>query len=108
MRGKWVFVPVMLFDEIESPEPDMALALRFGEVAVFGGRGCMLTIDSKQVFDDKHFSRHKLAIMDELAQKYKDTSAWLIRLAFVPNSPKKIGILSLGNLINTHFYRLAA
>ena len=55
-------VPVALYDEIESLEPDMAKALRFGEVAVYGGRGSMLTINPKQAFDDSHFTRRELKL----------------------------------------------
>lgn len=68
-------VPVALYDEMESPEPDMAKALRFGEVAVYGGRGTMVTINPKQAFDDSHFTRRELKLMSDLVSQYKDTNA---------------------------------
>lgn len=81
-------VPTRLYDEIQSPEPDMATALRFGEMSVYGGRGTMMTIETKQAFDDKHFSRRELALMKRLTEQYKDSLAdEMIEATHLENSP---------------------
>ncbi|STY93446.1 Panacea domain-containing protein [Moraxella bovis] len=81
-------VPTKLYDEIQSPEPDMATALRFGEMAVYGGRSTMMTIHTKRGFDDKHFSRRELALMKQLAEQYKDSLAEeMIEATHLENSP---------------------
>lgn len=68
-------VPSALFDEINSPEPDMAESLRFSEIPVFGGRKTMLKIEYKKDFDASLFSKRELKIMQDLVDRYKVTSA---------------------------------
>ena len=50
-------VPAALFDEIETPQPDMASALRFQERVVRQGRQTMLDITPQIPFSPTHFSR---------------------------------------------------
>lgn len=74
MLGKWVQYQLPCTMRWKA-EPDMAKALRFGEVAVYGGRGTMVTINPKQAFDDSHFTRRELKLMSDLVSQYKDTNA---------------------------------
>ena len=68
-------VPVELDEEIEMPEPDMADAVSFDLIPVYQGRSQMLRINSKQQFNDQHFSKRELQIMNDLSRKYKSTNA---------------------------------
>lgn len=68
-------VPVALYDEINSPEPDMAKTIHFNEIAVYGGQGSMLQIKPCRDFDASHFSRRELKIMNDLATQYQSCNA---------------------------------
>lgn len=67
-------VPVALFEEIKSPQPDLAEAVAFTERDV-GGEFAMLAMAPRVDFDPKHFSRRELKIMNELVERYYDTPA---------------------------------
>lgn len=68
-------VPVALFDEINSPEPDMASVIRYSEKIVYGGQGTMLNIEVQKDFDPTHFTRRELQLMHNLATQYQDSNA---------------------------------
>jgi len=64
-------VPVDLFAEIETPQPDLAEALHFKETPIRGGRQTMLTVTPQIQFSDRHFTKRELAHMKRLADRYK-------------------------------------
>lgn len=68
-------VPTKLYDEISSPEPDMASVICYKDIPVYDGKKTMLKIESKKDFDPSHFTRRELKIMEELAYQYKDSLA---------------------------------
>lgn len=68
-------VPVRLFDEIESPEPDMANVIRYSSTPVYNGQRTMLKIETTKEFDPNYFSRRELKLMSNLVEQYKDSSA---------------------------------
>ncbi len=68
-------VPLELFNEIESPEPDMAEVLRYKEIPVRNGKATMLNIETKKDFDPSFFSKRELKIMQALADQYKTALA---------------------------------
>lgn len=68
-------VPVDLFAEIESPEPDMAEALRFEETPIRNGRQTMLTVTPQIAFSDRYFTKRELGLMTRLAEEYQTALA---------------------------------
>lgn len=68
----WKFgpVPTVLFDEWMAPEPDFAAALDIVPEKVIDYE--RLLVVAKVPFDDSHFSRRELRLMDELARKFRD------------------------------------
>jgi uncharacterized phage-associated protein len=72
---KWGPVPVELYEEIESPEPDMAESFRFEERATNNGGNSMLVMTPLQEFSNEHFSKRELRLMSQLAEQYEDTLA---------------------------------
>lgn len=67
-------VPVSLYEEIESPEPDMAEAIEFVERPTKLGRP-MLSVEPREAFDPQHFTRRELALMKSLADEYCNARA---------------------------------
>jgi len=81
-------VPTALFDEIESPEPDMAQALSFVEMPIRGGKQKMLQIVVKHTFDDTLFTKRELKIMRNLVDQYKNSnSEEMIEATHLENLP---------------------
>jgi uncharacterized phage-associated protein len=68
-------VPVSLFEEIESPQPDMASTFHFEEKSIRNGTQTMLVVTPQKPFSNEHFTRRELELMDSLAKRYKDTEA---------------------------------
>jgi uncharacterized phage-associated protein len=68
-------VPVSLFEEIESPEPDMAAAISFSNLPVRGGKQAMLSIEPKSEFDTTFFSKREIQLMQALADEYCSSKA---------------------------------
>jgi uncharacterized phage-associated protein len=66
-------VPTALFDEINSPEPDMAEAILFEETQT--RRSPMLKVTARKKFDASVFSKRELKIMEQLASQYKNNTA---------------------------------
>lgn len=81
-------VPVELFDEINSPEPDMAEILSFKEIPVYQGKSTMLKVETKKDFDSSYFTKRELKIMNDLVAAYKDTlSDDMIEATHLENLP---------------------
>jgi uncharacterized phage-associated protein len=81
-------VPVSLFEEIESPQPDMAAALRFEDRAIRGGAQVMLVMTPQVEFTDRHFSSRELKLMRDLSQEYVDAEAEdMIEATHLENMP---------------------
>lgn len=80
-------VPTALFEEIETPEPDMAEALVFTEVQTNYGRP-MLSIKPIQEFSDKFFSNREKKLLDKLVSEYKNSKAEdMIEATHLENMP---------------------
>ena len=80
-------VPTALFDEIESPEPDMAEALVFTEVQTTYGKP-MLSIKPIKGFNDEFFSNREKKILEKLVQDYKNSKAEdMIEATHLENMP---------------------
>lgn len=68
-------VPVELYDEISSPQPDMAEMLLFKEIPVYQGQSTMLKVETKKDFDCSYFTKRELKIMNFLVNSYKNKLA---------------------------------
>lgn len=66
-------VPVALYEEIESPEPDMAEKVRFHEKPA--KKGLMLIVEPIAKFDSSNFSNRERRIMKDLAREYRNYQA---------------------------------
>ncbi len=81
-------VPVSLFEEIESPQPDLAGAIRFEDKAIRGGAQTMLVMKPQADFSGKHFSRREMGLMQRLADEYRDhASDDMIEATHLENMP---------------------
>ena len=81
-------VPVSLFEEMETPQPDMAQAFEFSELPIRDGTQTMLIINPKVEFSKRHFSRRELELMERLAAEYKDSdSDDLVEATHLENLP---------------------
>ena len=63
-------VPTALFQEWMAPEPDFAAALDIVPEKVIDHE--RLRVVPKVAFDDRHFTRRELTLMNDLAQKFRD------------------------------------
>lgn len=63
-------VPTVLFQEWMAPEPDFAAALDIVPEKVIEYE--RLKVVPRTNFDDRHFTRRELRLMDELAQRFHD------------------------------------
>lgn len=80
-------VPTELFDEIESPEPDLAASVSISSVPVKSGKP-MLKIDPLVEFDKSLFTRRELKLMESLVSEYADTlSDDMVEATHVENQP---------------------
>lgn len=68
-------VPVALFEEIEQPEPDFQSQIQIKHIKVKKGKSDMLQFIPLAPFDEKHFSKRELRIMQDLVQRYKTSQA---------------------------------
>ncbi len=71
----WKFgpVPVQVMQEWDDPEPDLAAAISIQPVKVIDY--VRETAVPRVPFDDSHFTRRDLRIMDELVAQYRDTDS---------------------------------
>jgi uncharacterized phage-associated protein len=67
-------VPTELFDELESPEPDMAGALEFSEIPTYRGKP-MMSIKPIKSFSSELFTKRELKLLESLAREYRETKA---------------------------------
>lgn len=80
-------VPTKLFDELESPEPDMAEALVISNMPV-NLRRSMLSIKPLKDFSTELFSKRELNLLEKLANEYKKTkSDDMIEATHLENMP---------------------
>lgn len=80
-------VPTALYDEIETPEPDMAEALTFTELPTSYGRP-MLSIKPAKDFSDIFFSNREKKLLEKLASEYKNSKAEdMIEATHLENMP---------------------
>jgi uncharacterized phage-associated protein len=101
-------VPVTLFEEIESPQPDLAEALRFEDKAVRGGSQTMLVMTPQIPFSDLHFSKRELDLMTSLAEEYRDAeSENMIEATHLESMPWDKIYNQLGNKQDLIPYELA-
>lgn len=102
-------VPVSLFDEMESPQPDMAESFEFSELPIRGGTQTMLVLGPKLPFSERHFSRRELELMQSLARAYKDSdSDDLVEATHLENLPWHKVFIEQGNAQALIPYDLAA
>jgi len=64
-------VPILLMQEWEQPEPDFLESLRIEPERVFDH--VRHSVRPLAEFDDRHFSRRELRLMEHLATEYRDT-----------------------------------
>lgn len=67
-------VPTELFDELESPDPDMARALEVSKIETYRGNP-MLSLKPLTEFDDSHFSKREMKLLKSLAEEYESSNA---------------------------------
>lgn len=67
-------VPTELYDELESPEPDMAEALEISEIPISGGRR-MLSLKPLKEFSSELFTKREIKLLESLSCEYQDTKA---------------------------------
>lgn len=80
-------VPVTLYEEIECPEPDLAEKISFEPVKTKFSKS-MLLASSKAKFDNSHFTKRELILLENLAKQYKDTrSDEMIEATHLENLP---------------------
>lgn len=80
-------VPVDLYEEVEMPEPDMSAKVEFVEIETRSGSP-MLTVKPIAPFDDSHFTKRELRIMQKLANEYKGArSEDIIEATHLENQP---------------------
>lgn len=79
-------VPVALYQEVEMPESDMADKVEFIEKPTRSGP--MLTVNPIGSFDDSHFSKRELRIMNGLAEEYATTQVEdMVEATHLENEP---------------------
>lgn len=66
-------VPVVLYEEVDAPEPDLADKVEFSEVRT--RNGAMLVVKPVAEFDDSHFTRRELRILQALSEEFRDTKS---------------------------------
>lgn len=80
-------VPTQLFDELETPEPDLAEALEISEIATKKGKP-MLSLRPRIEFSLEHFTKRELGLLKQLADKYFSTlSEDMIEATHLENLP---------------------
>lgn len=66
-------VPKVLMDEIDTPNQDLATAVKFTKKKI--KNGFMLSISPLMEFDKSHFSKRELRLIDGFANQYRQTKA---------------------------------
>jgi len=80
-------VPVTLFEEIDAPAIDWQGKVEFKEIPIRGGKK-MLTVTAQSEFDQSHFSKRELRLLNSLAEEFRDLSAEeMIEKTHLENSP---------------------
>lgn len=99
-------VPVTLYQEVGMPESDMADKVEFAEKQTRNGK--MLTVNPIGVFDDSHFSKRELRIMNSLAKEYANTQAEdMVEATHLENQPWHKIFVEEGNKQKLIPYELA-
>jgi uncharacterized phage-associated protein len=81
-------VPVSLFNEFSSPQPDMEQAFIFEELPIRNDTEKMLKIIPKITFSDRHFSKREHDLLVNLAQEYKNTNSEdMVEATHLENKP---------------------
>lgn len=79
-------VPVALYEEVDMPESDMAEKVEFTEKQT--RNGTMLAVKPIGVFDESHFSKRELRIMNNLAKEYATSQAEdMVEATHLENQP---------------------
>ncbi|MEF8720208.1 MAG: Panacea domain-containing protein [Candidatus Accumulibacter necessarius] len=79
-------VPVDLYEEVDMPEPDLAERVEFIEKPT--RNGTMLVVRPLADFDDSHFTKRELRIMQGLAEEFRDMRADdMIEATHLENQP---------------------
>ncbi len=79
-------VPTALYEEVDMPEPDLAERVEFVEKPT--RRGPMLVVRPIADFDDSHFTKRELRIIQRLADEFRDTQADdMIEATHLENQP---------------------
>ncbi|AOF53671.1 MULTISPECIES: Panacea domain-containing protein [Rodentibacter] len=68
-------VPVDLHEEIKQPEADFLAKIKIEQIPIRKGRQEMLKFNALSEFDQTHFSKRELKILNTLAQQYKNAFA---------------------------------
>lgn len=67
-------VPTLLFDELESPEPDFAAAINLSEITTYRDKP-MLSLTPINEFSSELFSKRELKLLESLANEYQEAKA---------------------------------
>ena|ERR1700752_64763 len=67
-------VPVALYDEINSPDPDMAERVSF-KLKPTRYKNPFTEVQPRTAFDPSHFTKREMKIMEKLASEYKNALA---------------------------------
>ncbi|MGH9906191.1 MAG: Panacea domain-containing protein [Pyrinomonadaceae bacterium] len=79
-------VPVEFYEEVDAPEPDMAERVQFSEKST--RQGPMLVVTPVAEFDDSHFTKREMRIIESLSKEYRDTLAEdIIEATHLENQP---------------------
>ncbi|MCO6404102.1 DUF4065 domain-containing protein [Aurantimonas endophytica] len=66
-------VPVVLYNEIEDPSPELSNAVDFKSIEIKNGQ--MMTVRPKSDFSSHLFSKRELKILASLAREHRDATA---------------------------------
>ena len=79
-------VPISLYDEFDSPEPDLLEYVKF-EPMVYGGYG-LINVKPLSEPDMSHFSKREANLIRELAEQYKNVTATnIVEKTHLENQP---------------------
>ena len=67
-------VPVALYDESGTPEPDLAEKVSF-ELKALQNKKRFVKVTAKSKFDSSHFTKRELKLMEQLATEYRNKRA---------------------------------
>lgn len=80
-------VPVSLYEELDSPEPDFASAINISEISVRNSQP-MLSLKPLAEFSVELFTKRELKLLEKLASEYRETqSEDMIEATHLENMP---------------------